>query len=198
MKLDENEGRGRAPASAGSRARRAAALALALLAAPASADVVTDWNMTAIAVTSGGASPRARAYAVMNEAIHDAVNAVIRRYEPNAEKLEAPPGAAEEAAAAAAAHAVLSAFVPARKAAIDAAFSSSLAKIPDGQAKVGGVAVGEQVAHRVLAREKLMPTKAHGHDGSGRAVRRAHPAAPPPRDDDYLPPMGLDVPRRHG
>jgi len=190
MKLYENDGRGRAPASAGSRARPVAVLALALLVAPASADVVTDWNMTAIAVTPGGASPRARAYAVMNAAIDEALNAVSRRYEPKGEKLEAPPVASEEAAAAAAAHAVLSAIVPARKAAIDAAFSSSLEKIPDGQAKIGGVAVGEQVARRVLARERPMPAKARGHDGSRRPARRAHPAAPPPRDDEPLPPMG--------
>jgi hypothetical protein len=131
--------------------RITALLAFALLAGPASADVVTDWNTTATTVTAGPAAPQIRAYALMHAAIHDAVNAVDRRYQAYAVDMKAPPGASMDAAVAAAGHAVLSTLVPAQKAALDAALSASVAKIPEGQARTDGLAIGKQVADRLLA-----------------------------------------------
>src|SRR5262245_17618070 len=48
------------------------------------ADVVTDWNITAIAVAPGsgiGNLPQARIITLMHLAIHDALNSIEPRYE---------------------------------------------------------------------------------------------------------------------
>ncbi len=128
------------------------ALGLALGAVPARADVVTDWNGTVTSVTLGGSSYlQFRAYAYTHAAIHDAVNAVDRRFAPYAVDLKAPPGTSMEAAAVSAAHGVLTNLVPEKKAAIDAALTASLARIPEGQARTNGIAIGKQVAERLLA-----------------------------------------------
>jgi len=52
---------------------------------------------------------------------------------------------------AAAAHQVLVYLYPAQKAALDALFATTLAAIPDGQAKIDGVALGDAVASKIVA-----------------------------------------------
>jgi hypothetical protein len=129
----------------------AVALTAAAFAFPAAADVVTDWDATAIAVTLGPSTyGQIRAAAYMHVAMHDALNAVERRYAPYAVDLPAT-GGSPEAAAAAAAHTVLSALIPAQRAAIDAALVKSLAAVPDGPSKVSGIALGNEVGKRILA-----------------------------------------------
>jgi len=130
----------------------AATLVLAARGPVARADVVTDWNSTAITVTTGGSAyPQFRTLAAMHAAIHDAVNAVERRYKPCAVDLEAPAGSSVDAAVAMAAHDVLVGLVPAQKAAIDAALATSLTQAGGGKATDDGAAVGKQIAARVLA-----------------------------------------------
>src|SRR5262249_57373546 len=73
-----------------------------------------------------------RILAMTHAAIHDAVNAIDRRYKPYAMDRLAEPGASPEAAVAAAAHDVLAAQLPTQKATLDAAYASSLAGISDG------------------------------------------------------------------
>ena len=132
----------------------AAAFALiTLVATTARADVVAEWNVIALQVTEsnppGGAfSPRA--LAITHAAIHDAVNAVERRYEPYAIDVRAPSGASVDAAAASAAHTVLTALYPTQQALLDNALKSSLAKIPDGTSKNDGVTIGRDVAQRLV------------------------------------------------
>jgi membrane-associated phospholipid phosphatase len=60
--------------------------------------------------------------------------------------VEAPAGASPEAAAAGAAYRVALDLYPDQKARFDATLAESLAAVPDGQAKLDGIAVGQQVA----------------------------------------------------
>ena len=106
-----------------------------------SADVVTDWNNVATTVGSLAGVPQSRAYAMAQAAVHDALNAIDRRYEPYAYGATAPPNASPEAAVSAAAHDVLRALFPSHQLAIDAAYQAALASIPSGNAKDFGVAV---------------------------------------------------------
>src|SRR6266540_7497265 len=120
------------------------------------ADVVTDWNQTALATQAAipGAirtPPAARALAMVHLAIFDSVNAIERRFTPYAVETLADPGTSPEAATAAAAHAVLVNLYPSRQAELDAAYAVSLASIVDGIAKTEGISVGESVAAVIIA-----------------------------------------------
>jgi hypothetical protein len=118
----------------------------------ARADAVTDWN--AILVTTvNGQNPfaQARFAAIAHLAMFEAVNAITGDFEPYLGTLAAPPGASPDAAAVAAAHAVLRAYFPGAAVALDQARAASLSAIPDGPAKLDGIAVGEQAAAAVVA-----------------------------------------------
>lgn len=131
------------------------ALALALTAAlqAARADVITDWNITALGLTQ--ASPpqiEMRALALTHVAMFDAVNAVTRTHQAYMSPApKAPAGASPEAAAATAAHTVLASLYPAQKPALDAALQASLAKLPEGAGKADGSVLGRQVAEQCIA-----------------------------------------------
>jgi len=138
---------------------RTGAIALAVLMAAtlrarvASADIVTEWNVTAGEIVSAdrpGPPPANRTMAIVQAATYDAVNAITRRY-PSTPRVDAAPGASIEAAVAAANRAVLTELVPSQRAAIDSAYQRELARIPAGAARADGIAVGERVAAAVLA-----------------------------------------------
>src|SRR5262245_39661606 len=139
---------------------------------PARADAVTDWNLTAgsaslaagLSTPDGSVDPlhESRIFAMMHAAIHDALNAIDRRFEPYAFDAQTPADASSEAAVAAAAHDVLIVlfgqipnppFPPAvaSMALIEEAYDAALATIPGGPAKVEGVHVGQQAAAAMLA-----------------------------------------------
>jgi hypothetical protein len=138
-------------------------------AAPARANVITDWDQKAIAAVAPLASapshytPYAayRMMGIVHAAMFDAVNSIERRYRPYLVQLPADPAASKEAAAAAAAAAVLATIDAKTAAEVKAALASYLAPITDGAAKSEGVKLGEAVAARVLA--------ARANDGSGAA-----------------------------
>jgi hypothetical protein len=136
------------------RVRTAVVIAVALLCSPAMAraDVVLDWNAIALSV-AGTQNPfnQARILATTQLAVFEAVNAVTGRYAPYLGTVVAPAGASESAAAIAAAHGVLKFYLPASAAVLDAARASSLAAIPDGSAKAGGIATGEAAAVAMIA-----------------------------------------------
>jgi hypothetical protein len=72
---------------------------------PAWADEVADWNIAALdMVVAGGQNPilASRTLAMMHLAIHDALNAIERRYEPYLYEGRAEPQAAPRVAVAAA------------------------------------------------------------------------------------------------
>jgi hypothetical protein len=117
-------------------------------------DAVLDWNaiaQTATVAASAPAPQQFRTLAITHGAIFNAVNAIERRYTPYSVNIKAPAGASAAAAAVAAGHGVLTRLYPAQKASLDAALTASLAKIPDGQAKVGGINVGKEVAEKLVA-----------------------------------------------
>jgi len=124
----------------------------------AGADVVTDWNDVGLQrLLAARQSPPegARTLAMMHVAMFDAINAVQPRYVSYAFKGKAPAGASAEAAGAAAARTVLLKLFPEQKDAIEQAWSSSIAAIPEGPGKTAGVALGEQVGGECIAmREK--------------------------------------------
>src|SRR5437879_11545467 len=134
--------------------RKLAPLFCALAWSPqARADVISDWNDTAIR-TIKAVNPNAlfasRALAMTHVAQFDAVNGVTRCYEPYAADLSAP-GASPVAAAAQAAYHVLTDLYPTQVPLLDAALSASLAAVPAGQSKLDGIALGSATAVAVLA-----------------------------------------------
>jgi hypothetical protein len=115
----------------------------------AQADVVTDWSQTAIEVmktANVAGNPWTRSMAMMHVAMSDAVNSVQIRYTRFATTVPVAPKASAEAAAAAAARLMLLQLYPNQKAKIDEAYALSLKSIPEGAARTGGIALGEQIA----------------------------------------------------
>jgi len=122
------------------------------LAGTVRADVVIDWNQTAIATLNAAGvrfPPQTRALAMMHAAMFDAVNSTNHRYSAYAIDIYAP-GVSPEAAAAAAAHSVLLSLVPSQQLSLDAAYAASLAQVPDGPAKNDGITLGVLVASGIL------------------------------------------------
>ena len=119
------------------------------------ADVITDWNRTAMdvmrAVNVSG-NPWTRSMALVNVSMSDAVNSVQNRYSRYmATELPSDPNASAAAAAAAAAREFLIRQYPGQKAQIDAAFAETMKTIPDNPARVAGIALGEKVAGAIFA-----------------------------------------------
>lgn len=124
-------------------------------AASARADTVTDWNTNATnaLIVTGGQSPTVSALhlAMVHGAVYDAVNAIDGGYDPYLMAPAALPSYSKKAAAAAAAHRVLVNLVPLQAGTLDGLYAASLAGIPNGSAKTGGITVGEAAATAMLA-----------------------------------------------
>jgi hypothetical protein len=131
-----------------------AAAAAGLLAAPAQADVITDWNTKVgqiLADAKLGTPPAVRAMALAQTATLGAVEA-------------APRGASIEAAVAAANRTTLTTLLPSQKDAIEQAYKAALASVADDAAKSAGVAAGERAAAATLAaRAGDMPAGPESH-----------------------------------
>jgi PAP2 superfamily len=125
-------------------------LVAAALVTPAAANVITDWDVTGVAL-AGPAGTGEREMAIMHLAMFDAVNAIERRFRPYLVETEGRPAASEDAAAAAAAAAVLESLHPQAGAEIKATLAMSLAAVPNGDAATAGVKLGEGVAAKILA-----------------------------------------------
>jgi hypothetical protein len=120
----------------------------------AHADVVLDWNIVALkTAASAPFNPplESRNLAIAHSAMFDAVNSIVREFHPYAVRLNAPQGASPDAAAVAAAHLALVQLYPDHRMMLDAAYTGSLALIPDGPNKAAGIILGEAVASRILA-----------------------------------------------
>jgi hypothetical protein len=119
----------------------------------ASANVITDWDVKAVAIASPGVVGQ-REVTLVHVAMFDAVNSIERRYRSHLVQLTAAKTTSQEAAAAAAAVTVLVALQPGKAADLKAALADYLAAIPDGDSKSDGIKLGEAVAAKVLqARE---------------------------------------------
>ena len=146
---------------------------------PARADAITDWSDTAgRAARMCNANPlhESRMYAMVHLAIHDALNAIDRRFRPYAFDSDAPVGASTEAAVAAAARDTLVPLLgqisagcgTAASTIVEPDYAAALAAIADGSAKTDGIAVGQAAAAEILA--------LRANDGSNEPV--VHPAYP--------------------
>jgi len=136
--------------------RLAAVISAALLvcAPSARADAVVDWNVrTAQFVIDAkmGTPPAVRAMAIVQTAVHGAVNAITGQHPALGPQPDAAPGASVDAAVAAVHRATLAKLMPAQQAAVDAAYAAAVAAIPEGPSKAAGIAVGERAAALVLA-----------------------------------------------
>src|SRR4051812_19767224 len=139
--------------------------------AATAADRVSAWNSTAVTATvlSGhNAFVQSRTLAVVQIAVHDALNAVERRYEPYAFRGTAEGATSVEAAIAAAARDSLVGAIPVGTlpfvgfgsaaqqanavAFVNATYVADLAAIPDGAAKDRGIAIGQAAAQAILER----------------------------------------------
>jgi hypothetical protein len=121
----------------------------------AAADAVTDWNEIANgAVATGRPGPiGASDLALVQLAVHDAIQAYEKRFEPYYAVVK--PAGSKVAAAIAAAHGVLLAFYPAQAATLDATYGTYLANA--GLTGNAGIAVGEDVAAKIATLRRLDP-----------------------------------------
>jgi hypothetical protein len=120
---------------------------------PADGGVVVHWNAIAFEVLAVDPGPilDARGLAIVQASVHDALNGIVRRYQPYTADLSSP-GASVAAAVAAAAHEVLVPLSPSQRAKIEEAYAAALARIPDGPAKEAGIVLGQQSGQANLAR----------------------------------------------
>jgi hypothetical protein len=138
------------------RLRTSVTVAAVLVCSPIAvkADVVLDWNAIAVSTFIGqNQAPyaQARFMAITQLAVFEAVNAITGDYKPYLGTVVAPAGASADAAAVAAAYTVLKNYFPMAPN-IDLAYAASLAAIPDGSAKSGGIATGQAAAAQMIAR----------------------------------------------
>src|SRR6266545_7680514 len=126
-------------------------------------NTVTDWNAiaaTAIMATAGQPPHAAPlSLAMVQGAVYDAVNAIDGGHQPYLVAPAADPSDSKEAAAATAAFRVLVGLFPTQQAALQPLYDASLAGVPDGPPKTGGIGVGEAAAAAMLA--------ARANDGRG-------------------------------
>jgi len=166
---------------------------------PASANEVVQWNDTAMkAIEANGqnAVVSTRTLAMTQAAVHDALNAISRRYDAYYFEGPGDPAASPDAATAAAAHTVLVGVVnlygtPAQKGAtfalLDQAYAASIARVTDGSARNKGVAVGRAAGAAILTLRKDdgATRDAPYTPAMGPGKWRPHPNPTPPN-----PPLG--------
>jgi hypothetical protein len=140
------------------------------------------------AIEANGQNPvvSTRTLAMTHAAIHDALNAIDRRYAAYYYEGTPTPAASPDAAAAAAAHTVLVGVInsfgsPVQKGAatalVDQAYAASLARVTDGPARNAGVAVGRAAgaAMLTLRRDDGATRDAAYIPGVGPGKWRPHP-----------------------
>jgi hypothetical protein len=141
-----------------------------------SADTVINWNVYAEgalnqAAQERGQPQRARLESAMVQgAVYDAVNAIAGTHDPYLVASPALWWYSKDAAAATAAYRMLIAILPDYQAVLEPRYEQSLAAIPDGAAKAGGIRAGENAAEAMLgAREN------DGRDGPRQPVIGTEP-----------------------
>jgi hypothetical protein len=174
-----------------------ATLGASALASAPSRDAVVDWNEIAVAaVTTGRPGPIGVVdIALVHVAVHDAVQAIERRFEPYHAEFPGAKGS-RSAAVAAAAHDVLVGMYPAQAASLDALYFSYLAD--RGLSGDPGIAVGQEIAKLILPLRRenpdpLPPPFVGGTEpGTWRPTDSflGNPPAPPPFSAMAVPWMG--------
>ena len=141
--------------------------------APAPANVVTDWHSLAVACISvhRPGPPSMLDLAIVQAAVHDAVQAIERRYQPYKARPAATGSESTASAAAAAAYHVLAAICPNSIAALDAAYAPYLAGGDPG------LDVGAAAATTLLAERRGTPQLPANNGGTDPGDWRPTPPA---------------------
>ena len=119
-----------------------------------SGKIINDWNailLDAVRTDSTAPPVAARNMAMVHTSIYDAINSITQGHSPYKVNIPVSSNTSLEAATASASHQILINLYPKQKDKFDAAFTASLAKIPDGQGKLDGIQLGETVANQMLA-----------------------------------------------
>jgi hypothetical protein len=98
-----------------------------------------------------GPTRSSRAMAIFHIAIHDALNAIYRRYPGYSGALPAFADSSPDAAIALAAHDTLAALSPRQAERLHALLNADLARLPDGRSKFNGIDIGRRAAAAMLA-----------------------------------------------
>ncbi len=142
-------------------------------------DAVLHWNGVAAAAFTPSqgtnALAQSRSFAIVQLAVHDALNAIQRRYASYTPGVAAAPRASAEAAVAAATREVLVALVPEQAAMVETAYGLALQALPPGRARTEGIATGQAAAWANLNRRR--------HDGADGAALPLY--APQDKPGDY-------------
>ena len=113
--------------------------------------VIIDWNVYTQDASGANSPPRrARTFAMVSIAVHDALNGIENKYARYASSAR-DPLASPVAAAAQAAHDVLVELFPEQQADLDAKLAASLDDVKDQGALARGVALGAAAAADLLA-----------------------------------------------
>jgi hypothetical protein len=98
-----------------------------------------------------GPTHSSRVMAIFHIAIHDALNAIYRRYPGYSGALPAFADSSPDAAIAQAAHDSLAALYPRQAGRLDALLAADLARLPAGRSKMNGIDIGRRAASAILA-----------------------------------------------
>jgi hypothetical protein len=131
-----------------------AVLGLFLTQNPVRADIITEWNQTALTTLLRAQLPSGaptRGMAMVHLAMFEAVNSIEPRFQPFKAYVDAPAGASAPAAASAAAYRVLASLLPGQESTLERRHQVLLAGIPEGADKAAGISVGERAAAAILA-----------------------------------------------
>lgn len=139
------------------------------------ASVISDWNQIAVNTIVNDppitGHPQALLYmGFVQAAVYDAVVGISGRYGPYSFHQRPTHPASPQAAAVAAAHETLVTYFSYAQAALDAAYATSLAQIPEGKAKTNGIAFGIRAAHNFIA--------LRANDGRDAPILFTQPPAP--------------------
>lgn len=120
-------------------------------------NAVQQWNKIAedTVVGSGAFQNEGLIYmAYVSAAVYDAVVAIEGGYEPYGRRIAAPPDASVDAAVVAAAHHALGYYFPTQSPSLDGWYDEALALIPQGPAKLKGIATGRAAANAIIELRK--------------------------------------------
>jgi len=153
--------------------------------------VANDHTGSAQSVNQRGPTRTARALAIVHLAMFDAYNSIARSFTPYLKNLpQAPGGASPQAAIAQVAFDTLAALYPGQKTIFTTALNNFLGTLPPGPPRDQGIAVGAEIAKRILAERK--------DDGSGKEADGPYTAGILPgqhRPDPLNPNQGFLTPR---
>lgn len=150
-------------------------------------NAVVHWNTIAgeAFAPSQGTNPMAqsRTLTILHASVHDALNAIDRRYQSYTPGLAAAPSASADAAVATAAREVLVRLLPDQAALVESAYSSALASVREGAAKKAGIATGQAAAWATLNRRQS--------DGADTATQPVYEPRPGPGEYQFTPPFNF-------